>query len=312
MALSVQGEVSHPDVWSRSYDVGFDGRPRLLPGTGGVAYNVRVGDPACGWAGDHVEPGASIKAKEKEDNLGLNTFACIGNRALVLSGEAKGATGIVTGKHGGVEHVLVAFPPDALERLAVGDKVLVRARGQGLEIEGFPGVAVMNVDPDVLERLGIEVAEGRLRVPVAAEVPAALMGSGIGSLTGARGDYDLTTQDRELIRELGLDRLRLGDLVAVRDRASHWGRQYRRGAVEVGVVIHTDSYVAGHGPGVTTILSSLEGEIEPVLDPEANLLRALPELAAWRAQAPAGWGPAPGGQPAGEGGSRSRGAAGEA
>ncbi len=280
--LSVQGEVSHPDVWSRSYDVGYDGRARLLPGTGGITYNVQVGDPAFGWAGDHVEPGVSIKAKDKEANLGLNTFACIGNRAVVISGEAKGREGFVTGKHGGIEHVLVAFPPDVLDKLAVGDKVLVRAWGQGLEIEGFPGVAVMNVAPDVLDGLGITVRDARLVVPVAAEIPAALMGSGIGTLTSARGDYDITTQDRELIRELGLDRLRLGDLVAVWDRASHWGRQYRRGAVEVGVVIHSDSYVAGHGPGVTTILSCLEGEIAPVLDREANILRALPEMVAWR------------------------------
>lgn len=43
--VSVQGEVSHPDVWSGSYDVGFDGVARLLPGTGGIVYNVRVGDP---------------------------------------------------------------------------------------------------------------------------------------------------------------------------------------------------------------------------------------------------------------------------
>lgn len=285
--LSVQGEVSHPDVWSRSYDVGFDGRPRLLPGTGGIAYNVRVGDPAFGWAGDHVEPGVSVKAKEKEANLGLNTFACIGNRAVVVSGDAKGQEGVVTGKHGGIEHVLVAFPPDVLDKLTVGDKVLIRAYGQGMEIAGFPGVAVMNASPDLLEGMGVAVRGDKLVVPVVAEVPAALMGSGIGTLTSARGDYDITTQDRALIQETGLDGLRLGDLVAIKDRASHWGRQYRRGAVEIGVVIHTDSFVAGHGPGVTTILSCLEGEITPVLDPEANIMRALPQLAAWRAAPPA-------------------------
>lgn len=269
--LSVQGEISHPDVWSRSYDVGFDGIPRLLPGTGGIVYNVRVGDPALGWAADHVEPGVSIRAKEKEDNLGLNTFACVGNEAVVLGGEAKGRKGVVTGKHGGIEHVIVDFPPDVLEQLSVGDKVLVRACGQGLEIEGFPGVKVMNLDPDLLERLGVRVEAERLVVPVAAEVPGELMGSGIGSLTSVRGDYDITTQDRERVRELGLEGLRLGDLVAIRDRAGFYGRQYRRGAVEIGVVIHGDSFVSGHGPGVTTLMTALAGEIVPEISARANI-----------------------------------------
>jgi len=269
--LAVQGEVSHPDVWSRSYDVGYDGVPRLLPGTGGIVYNVRVGDPAFGWAAEHVEPGVSLRAKEKDDNLGLNTFACVGNEAVVLSGEAKGKKGVVTGKHGGIEHVLVDFPPEVLEQLAVGDKVLVRAWGQGLEIEGFPGVKVMNLDPDLFDRLGVQVEAGRLVVPVAAVVPAELMGSGIGALTSARGDYDITTQDRALIRELGLENLRLGDLVAIRDRAGLYGHQYRRGAVEIGVVIHGDSFVSGHGPGVTTLMTALEGEIVPRVTPAANI-----------------------------------------
>ncbi len=271
VCLSVQGEISHPDIWSRSYDVGFDGVPRLLPGTGGIVYNVRVGDPALGWAADHVEPGVSIRAKEKEDNMGLNTFACVGNEAVVLGGEAKGRKGVVTGKHGGIEHVIVDFPPDVLEQLSVGDKVLVRACGQGLEIEGFPGVKVMNLDPGLLERLGVRVDGGRLVVPVAAEVPAELMGSGIGSLTSVRGDYDITAQDRERVRELGLEGLRLGDLVAVRDRAGFYGRQYRRGAVEIGVVIHGDSFVSGHGPGVTTIMTALQGEIVPEISERANI-----------------------------------------
>lgn len=271
VSLSVQGEISHPDVWSRSYDVGYDGVARVLPGTGGIVYNVRVGDPAFGWAADHVEPGASIRTKEKDDNLGLNTFACVGNEATVLGGEAKGARGVVTGKHGGIEHVIVDFAPDVLERLSVGDKVLIRAIGQGLEIEGFPGVKVMNLSPDLFERLGIEDAGGRLRVPVAAVVPAEVMGSGIGSVTSARGDYDITTQDRALIGELGLDRLRLGDLVAIRDMAGLYGHQYRRGAVEIGVVIHGDSFVSGHGPGVTTLLTALDSEIEPVRDAGANI-----------------------------------------
>ena len=44
------------------YRIDRDGVPFVLPGTGGIAYNVKVGDPAFGWAGDHIEPGVSTAA----------------------------------------------------------------------------------------------------------------------------------------------------------------------------------------------------------------------------------------------------------
>lgn len=275
VTVAVQGEISHPDTWAPAYDVGYDGVARVLPGTGGITYNVRVGDPALGWAGDHVEPGVSLRAKEKEHNRALNTFACVGNEAVVLSGDAKGRKGVVTGKHGGIEHVLVDFPPDVLQQLSIGDKVLIRACGQGLVIEDLPGVHVVNLDPGLLERMGVRIEAGRLVVPVAHVVPAELMGSGIGATTSARGDYDITTQDRERLAELGLNGLRLGDIVAIRDRAGLFGHQYRRGAVEIGVVIHSDSFVAGHGPGVTTLLTCLGGEIVPETAVDANIAAYL-------------------------------------
>jgi hypothetical protein len=46
----------------------------------------------------------------------------------------------VTGKHGGVEHVLVDFQPEVLEKLMLGDKVLVKAYGVGLKLLDFPDV----------------------------------------------------------------------------------------------------------------------------------------------------------------------------
>jgi hypothetical protein len=38
-------------------------------------------------------------------NVALDILLCIGNEAKVVPGEAKGATGVVTGKHCGIEHV---------------------------------------------------------------------------------------------------------------------------------------------------------------------------------------------------------------
>lgn len=272
--VSVMGEVSPPS--SRlPYRVGFDGVARALPGAGGICYNVKVGDRAFGWAGDHVEPGASLKLKDQNENSGLNTLACVGNEVRVVSGDAKGAVGTVTGKHGGIEHVIAFFAPEDLEKMVVGDKVLIKALGSGIEIEGFPGVSVMNASPRLLRDMRIAVEEDHLEVPVVAEVPPELMGSGIGAPTAARGDYDITTQDREKLEELGLLDLKLGDIVAIKDRSSFYGRSYRRGALEIGVVIHGDSFISGHGPGITTLLTANHGEIRPVISPEANLTAYL-------------------------------------
>ncbi|MHB8926234.1 MAG: DUF4438 domain-containing protein [Bacillota bacterium] len=272
--VSVMGQVSAPGVRA-PYRVGYDGVARVGPGTGGITYNVRVGDPALGWAGDHVEPGVSSKDSDEAANGGYNTLACVGNRAYVVGGEAKGATGVVTGKHGGIEHVLIDFPPEVLEKMAIGDKIQVRAYGQGLELLDFPGVRPMNLDPGLFDRMGVEGAGGKLRVPVAGIVPPELMGSGLGSQTAERGDYDITTQDKAALKEAGLDKVRLGDIVAIRDHSSFYGRSYQRGAVIIGVVVHCDSNISGHGPGVTSLLTGKDGSVEPVIVPEANIARYL-------------------------------------
>jgi len=39
----------------------------------------------------------------------------------------------------------------------------------------------------------------------------------------------------------------------------------------IGIVIHSDSFYAGHGPGITTLLTCPKGMIEPVLDKNANI-----------------------------------------
>lgn len=276
VTFSIQGEVSPPGQRT-PYRVGFDGVARVVPGTGGITYNVRVGDRACGWAGDHVEPGVSSKSKDEGENSGYNTFACVGNRATVISGDAKGALGHVTGKHGGIEHVIIDFEPTALEKMAVGDKILVRSYGQGLEIAGLEkDVSVMNLDPGLFEAMNLSLTpEGKLRVPVACVAPAEIMGSGMGANTAHRGDYDITTQDKSILKEYDLLSMRLGDIVAIKDMSSYYGRSYLRGAVIIGVIVHSDSMISGHGPGVTTIMTSNTGMIEWVRDTRANIANYL-------------------------------------
>ena len=232
---------------------------------------MKVGDCAFGLAGDHVEPGVSTKHKEDRPNSGYNTLSCVGNTAYVISGDAKGAKGTVTGKHGGIEHVIIHFDRDTLEKLQIGDKINVRSFGQGLELLDFPSVKCMNLDPDFLHKMGITEKDGVLEVPVAHLVPPEFMGSGLGAASAERGDYDITSMERERLVELGLDKIRFGDVVAIQDSSSFYGRSYRRGAVIIGIVVHSDSYVSGHGPGVTSLLTALDGKIRPVKVDKANL-----------------------------------------
>lgn len=270
--ISVTGEVTPPRVRSQSpYRISTTGEPRVLPGTGGVSYNVRIGTRVRDIVGDHVEPAVSMRNPNEEANGGLNVLACVGNRAEVLNGKANGHTGVVTGKHGGAEHIMVDFESEVLEGMKPGDRILVRGFGTGLEIPELPDVKCMSLDPDFFEEWVRGVEGGKLQVPVTHTVPAAVMGSGLGRDNAFRGDYDITMFDPEIVEKHGLDSLRLGDLVAITDADATYGRHYYRGAVTIGIIAHGDSIVAGHGPGVTCLLTSRSGALEPVIDPDANI-----------------------------------------
>jgi len=273
--ISVLGEVDHPSIPSSPYRVSADGKPQVLVGSGGITYNVRVGDCVSGWQADHVEPGVSIKNSDKGANGALNVYACVGNEAVVVSGDGKKSKGIVTGKHGGIEHVLVDFPVSVMNKLVVGDKIQVKAEGVGLEIEDVPEVTVMNCAPAVLRKMGLRKRGGKLRVPVTHLVPAKIMGSGLGANQCYRGDYDIQLFDEATVAEYGLDTLRFGDIVAIVDADHTFGRIYKQGAVSVGIVVHSACILAGHGPGVTTLLTSAQGALEPVIEPKANLADML-------------------------------------
>jgi len=241
-----------------------------------------VGDLALGWEADHVEPGVSVANKETDPRAGgaantaLNVLSCVGNEAVVVSGEAKGCMGVVVGKHGGVEHVMVDFSDEVLEKLLPGDKILIKAFGTGLKLAQFyPDIKVLNIDPALLEIWNPQPSEAKLLVPVTHLVPAAIMGSGLGANQTNSGDYDIQLFDEGVVEQYGLESLRLGDLVAIVDADHSFGRIYRQGAVSVGVVVHTNCVCAGHGPGVTTLLSSAGGKIVPQITQNANIASLL-------------------------------------
>jgi hypothetical protein len=271
----LSGQVAPPLLASSMYDVGADGVPRILPSVGGITLNVRVGDSAFAVEGDHVEPAVSARHPDDKINTAFCTFACIGNVATVASGDGKGERGVVTGKHGGVEHVMIDFPEAAMERMQIGDAITVRGVGVGLALENAGDIAVFNCDPDFFEKLGVVQDGERVRVPVARIVPASVMGSGLGRSTVARGDYDIQCFDPAVVREYGLDQLRLGDIVGIQDADNTYGRIYRTGAVTIAVVSHGMSNMAGHGPGVTTLMTSSSGAIDTAIDEGANLAKIL-------------------------------------
>ena len=268
---SVGGKVHSPTIAS-PYRISRDGDPMILPATGGISYNVKVGDSCMTWIGDHVEPGVSVKNDNVNENNALMVLGCIGNTAKVMTGDAKGATGFVTGGHGGIEHTLVYFDEETLEKLNIDDKILVKAFGQGLKIEGFDDVVCMNIDPTLLEKMNITIPEdGCLEVPVATEIPPYLMGSGVGSATAFSGDYDIMTGDKEANEKYGINELRFGDIVLLQDCNNCFGRDYLKGSVTIGVVVHSDCIKAGHGPGVTAIMSCPVSKIRGRKDKNANI-----------------------------------------
>jgi hypothetical protein len=234
----------------------------------GICYSARVGDPAFGWEADHLEPGVSIRNKLDGPEHALHYLACIGNRAIVTSGLAAGAAGTVTGEHA---HIMVDFEPEVLDRLAIGDQIQIRAYGTGLALLDHPEVRLHKCSPRLLDALHLATSpDGTLAVPVVAEIPSHLMGSG-AELMADYVDQDFMTNDRAEIERLGLHSLRLGDIVAVRDQDHTWGRGFYAGAVTIGLIIHGDSAWTGHGPGVLDLLTSRGPAIVPKLDPDANI-----------------------------------------
>jgi hypothetical protein len=278
--ISVMGEVASPTI-RNIYTVSATGTPSVLPGVGGITYNLRVGDPACGWMADHVEPCVSLENKENDSrsggaaNTAFNVLSCVGNEAIVATGEAKGEKGVVTGKHGGIEHVLVDFAPEILEKLLLGDRVLIKAFGIGLKLLDFPEVKVLNMDPKLLDVLNPKAKGDKIEVPVTHIVPAAIMGSGLGANQVNSGDYDIQLFDEAVVEQFGLGNLRLGDIVAIMDADHSFGRIYRQGAVSVGIVVHSNCVTAGHGPGVTTLMTSASGKIVPKITRKANIASLL-------------------------------------
>ncbi|MEM7735810.1 MAG: DUF4438 domain-containing protein [Deinococcota bacterium] len=261
-----------PGLPAEPYRLAADGTPFLLPTYGSIVYNVSVGNSAFGWAADCVHPGVSLHYPDDNGNRGLGILSCIGNSVTCVSGDAKGQTGVVTGKSGRFsEHVIVHFPKQTRENMAIGDKFVVKTLGIGMEIEGHPNVRLKSCSPVLLAALAPAVnASKQLEIPVRAVIPAHLMGAGAG-LSSDQGSIHVQTADQNAVREAGLDTLRLGDVVAIEHYDSRYNHGYLRGAVSIAVVGQGDSPRAGYGPGLTVIMTGTDDAIAPAIQDDVNL-----------------------------------------
>ena len=171
--------------------------------------------------------------------------------------------------------MLVDFPPEVLEKLVIGDKVLVKAFGVSLKLLDFPGVKVMNMDPRFLDALGIRAIGDKLEIPVTHVIPAAIMGSGLGANQTYTGDYDIQLFDEGICRNV---------ILMISDSAILWPfsmltirmEEYiEKARFSVGIVVHANCMTSGHGPGVTTLFTSASGKIIPKIDSKANIAYVL-------------------------------------
>ena len=185
--ISVQGQVRHPR-YSPNGKTGIDGEVFYIPGTGGISYNAQIGQNCVDWNTDHYEPGVSTRHPEDAFNDAYVGYSCVGNEATIISGEAKGAKGFVTGKHGGCEHLMVHFDQETKEKMTIDDKILIKAYGQGLILEDYKSIIARNIAPDLLDKLNITEEGKKLKIGVAKMVPACIMGSGLGSVSPNAGE----------------------------------------------------------------------------------------------------------------------------
>jgi hypothetical protein len=272
VAVNLLGVVEQPALGETPYRVDRDGRPYVPAGDGGIVLGVRLGESVFARDADHAAPGACLVHPDQAARQALAVYCCIGNQAVVRTGRAAGARGVVLGQRGELGRVITAFGPDDLARMRPADQVAVRACGQGWRPPGFPAeVTVANLDPAALDVLPVttDSAAGTVTAGVRMTVPSKLAGNGIGRpAAGWDLDLQLPAPSPGGPARDGPADLLLGDLVAVSDLDARYNMGYRRGWLTVGVVVHGASPMPGHGPGIT-----------PILTGPASALRVQPDQA---------------------------------
>ena len=269
--MAVAGYVSQPSFKNPGYIPNNDGKSVIYPGMFGVVNNVKVGDKAFGWAGDHIEPGVSIDSEHINEHFALHYMVCTGNKAIVRSGEAKGSIGIVTGEHA---RNLVHFEQKTLDKICVGDQIDIITHGRGLKLLDFPDIELKKIDPNLLKSMNLKIVDKKVTVDVAMELPIRIMGSG-AELNSEYVDQDLMSGDRSLMKKLKIDQMRLGDLIVINHADHRWGRSFKKDYISIAICIHGDSVMTGHGPGIMTIMTGKRKNLGWKINKKANIKNIL-------------------------------------
>lgn len=273
VAANVAGRIAPPRFHPEAMNVDDNGRPRPLPGTGGIALGVHAGDLATKWIGDHLMPGASIEdpTVTPAQPGSLHLLSCIGNRVRDAAGRT---VGVIAGKRGGLapgfwapQLVGVEVSDAVAATLNCEDRIVVEALGRGLTLADHSGVTLSNVSPRLLDALPLTDTAGVLTCEVCAIVPAEVAGSGLGQDSWV-GDLEIT--DHGLAKDL-----RFADLVAFTDIDSTVTRYYQPGMISIGLVSHGPGHAPGHGVGVTILLTAKAERLRAVLNPGASLAKHL-------------------------------------
>ena len=269
--MSIGGYATQPSFKNPGYIPNNDGQAVIYPGMFGVVNNVKVGDKAFGWDGDHIEPGVSIDSENLNEHFALHYLVCTGNQAIVRSGEAKGSIGIVTGEHA---RNLVHFNQKILNKICIGDQIDIITHGRGLKLLDFPNIELKKIDPKLLKSMTLKVVNKKLIVDVAIELPIRIMGSG-AELNSEYVDQDLMSGDRNLMKKLKIDQMRLGDLIVINHADHRWGRSYKKNHISIAICIHGDSVMTGHGPGIMTIMTGHKKDLGWKINKKANIKNLL-------------------------------------
>lgn len=268
---AMQGKIQNPI--KKEFVLDNEGKPKVLPTGGSINYGVGLGTKVFGLKGDLFEPGVSIYQEKEDRNDNLRGMSNIGNVAKVVNGNAEGATGKVIGitNFESYGHVIINFTEEDKEKMKVGDEILIKAKGNGLELESFPQILIANIDPDLFEKLDIKEEKGKLSVDVRYIIPA--MYNGTSSKHGPieAANINISTSNMDEVKELGIEDMRIGDFVYLEDADNMFGSAYLKGACSVGIVVCGSGVSPNVGPGIALIMTSKENVIVPKLNKKANL-----------------------------------------
>jgi hypothetical protein len=268
LTMAVQGEIA-PTRVETTYTTTWDGKSKLAVGVGGINYDLKLGEKIFGWASaDRATMGVAAVG----DQNSWTHYTSIGNEVQILGGDASGEEGVIIGKFD--NYVLVHFEDDVLEKLTIGTKLQAKARGVGLEIEGYKDVFAHGISPETLEKLEIKNLDGKLEVPVVKEIPALIIGQGAGR-GSLSGNWHIQTCFPPDIEKYGLDELRFGDIVLMKDVQTDYGMGYYKGGATIGIICSSPSDISGMGIGVTPVLSTRFGKLTARVDPTANIAKYL-------------------------------------